>query len=348
MGVTMSNDRVPCQSAAVPPHAAMADLINAFRVTQLTRVVAMFSFADHLADGPKTASEIARAESIAADATFRILRLCASHGLVTSEDGVRFSDTPMLATLRKNAPGSLRGLALTMGGPSVWLPWGQLPEAVRTGKPQATDALGTDTWSYLAAHPEELANVVEALDGASAAVSSEAAGIIDTTGVSVAVDVGGATGSLVRALLAANSHLRGIVFDLPKVEPHARAEVERAGLKDRLSVVTGNFFESVPEGDLYLLRYILHDWDDESCIRILRNLRRAICAGGRVVVLEAMIGEMGEPPAVPSMDVNMMVVLGGRERTRPEYEALLNAANFRLVKSTALRVPVTILEAVAC
>ena len=143
---------------------------------------------------------------------------------------------------------------MTMGGPEVWLPWGQLPEAVRTTLPHLP-------------HPEELANVVEALDGASAAVSSEAAGIIDTTGVSVAVDVGGATGSLVRALLAANSHLRGIVFDLPKVVPHARAEIERAGLQDRLSVVAGNFFESVPEADLYLLRYILHDWDDESCTR---------------------------------------------------------------------------------
>ena len=343
----MSNDTAPSRSIAANPYAAMSELINAYRVTQLVRVVAMFSFAEHLADGPKTANEIAEAESIDADSTFRILRLCASHGLVTSEDGVRFSGTPTLATLRKDAPGSLRGYAMTMGNPSVWLPWGRLTEAVREGKPQAVAALGTNTWSYLATHPAELAAVIEALSGPSAAVSNEAARIIDTTGVGVAVDVGGASGTLVQALMAVNSELRGIVFDLPKVVPHARAEIERAGLQDRLSAVAGDFFESVPEADLYLLRYILHDWDDESCIRILRNLRRALRAGGRVLILEMVIGDIGEPPAAPSMDINMMVVLGGRERTVPEFAVLLSAAGFRLVKSTPLNVPVTIIEAVA-
>jgi hypothetical protein len=342
----MSNDTAP-SNIAVNPYAAMAELITAYRATQLVRVAAMFSFAEHLADGPKTATELAEAESIDADATFRVLRLCASYGLVTSEDGVRFSGTTTLTTLRKDAPGSLRGLALTMGGPSHWLPWGRLPEAVRTGKPQAEAALGTDAWSYGAAHPEELQNSIDALNSASAAVSSEAVRTIDTTGVRLAVDVGGATGSLVQALMGVNSELRGVIFDLPTVVPHARAAIERAGLQDRLSAVAGDFFESVPEADLYLLRYILHDWDDESCIRILRNLRRALRAGGRVLILETVIGDIGEPPAAPSMDINMMVVLGGRERRVPEFEVLLSIAGFRLVRSTPLNVPVTIIEAVA-
>ena len=147
--------------------------------------------------------------------------------------------------------------------------------------------------------------------------------------------------------MGVNAELRGVIFDLPTVVPHARAEIERAGLQDRLSAVAGDFFEAVPEADLYLLRYILHDWDDESCIRILRNLRRALRAGGRVLILETVIGDIGESPAPPSMDINMMVVLGGRERRVPEFEVLLGVAGFRLVKSTPLNVPVTIIEAVA-
>ena len=167
----MANDTAQFRRMAANPYAAMAELINAFQITQLARVLATFSFAEHLANGPKTAAEIAKAASIDPDAAFRILRFAASYGLVTSEDGVRFSGSPTLATLLKDTPGSLRGLAMTMGGLSVWLPWGRLPDAVRTGKPQTVAALGTDTWSYPSAHPDDLADVVAAISGASAAVS---------------------------------------------------------------------------------------------------------------------------------------------------------------------------------
>jgi hypothetical protein len=331
----------------------MAAMIDGSKATQLVRVAAMFSFAEYLATGTKTAEEIADAECLDPDATSRILRLCASFGLVTSEDGVRFSGTPTLATLGRNAPGSLRNQALVMGSATQWLPWGRLPEAVRTGKPQAAAALGTDVWSYLAARPEELSEVVAALDdNVARAASEEAARIIDTTGVSLAVDVGGANGSLLRALAVMNPELRGVVLDLPNAVAHAEHEIERAGLQDRLSAVAGDFFERVPEADLYLLRYILHDWDDESCNRILNCLRRTLLPGGRLMILEMVLGAMGEPPMVPLMDINMMAVLGGRERTLAQYEALLRFADFRLVKSAPMAVsarlayrPVQVIEA---
>jgi SAM-dependent methyltransferase len=331
------------------PHdyAAMWDMVTAYRNSQLARAAAVLSLPEQLASGPRSAGEIAAAAATDPDATFRLLRLCASVGLVTAQEDGRFAGTGLLATLRADVPGSMRGLALTLSAPGHWLIWGRLPESVAEGKPQAVPALGSDLWDYYAGQPAEAADFATAMAGMTAAVGDEAARLIDTQGVERAVDVGGGNGSLMHALMAANPELTGVVLDVPSQIAEAEAEIGRLGLEERLTAVSGDFFEAVPEGDLLLLRYILHDWDDASARRILTRCRESLRPGGRLLVLELTVGELGGPAIGPSQDLNMMVLFGGRERTVDEYAALFASAGLRLVSTTPTNSPMSIIEAVA-
>ena len=352
--MTQKSDRVP---AADGPelfgdqgqHARMFQLIWSFTASQIVHALARYSFADHLAAEPRTAQHIAERESLDVDATARLLRACASMGLVSYDGQGKFSTTALLDTLRAGAEGSLRGAALLIPASGHWLPWGRLSDAVKTGSPQAVAALGQDAWAHLAQHPDELAAFADTMKSVSTAFNREARSLIDTRSVSVAVDVGGANGTLVHALMEQNPSLRGVVFDLPHVVGGAaQAVADRPDLRDRFSVVAGDFLAvPPPPADLYLLKLILHDWNDEDAMTILRNCRQGIKPGGRILVIEHLLGEMGAPGPTTMMDLNMMVVLGGRERQLVEYQALLTAAGFRFSSSTPTRTPLVVIEALA-
>jgi SAM-dependent methyltransferase len=329
--------------------AVLWEMITGYRISQIVRVAAALSLAEHCATGPVSAEQVASLESADSTATARFLRMCAAIGLVKCVDGPSFAATPLLAALSRTAPGSLRGFALSLPAAGHWLPWGRLLEAVKTGEHQAPDALGRDLFAYYATEPAEAEAFTEGLLGMTSVAGAEAARVIDTTGTGLAVDVGGASGDLLHDLLRVNPALTGVVFDLPHVAPGALAAAAREGLSDRLRVATGDFFESVPAGgDLYLLRYVLHDWDDEKCVQILRNCRRAMRPGGRVVVLEMILGDIGrEPSVVPSQDLNMLVLLGGRERTVEQFDELFRAAGLRRTAVTGTESPMSVIEAVA-
>ena len=326
----------------------MMQLITGSFASQVVRGFAELSVAEALAGGPARAAEVAAAIGTRAEATTRLLRAGVALGLVTTDDEARFSPTPLLATLRRDAPGSLRGLAVALASPGTWLPWGRFVAAARTGERQTVAALGVDYFEYLARNPGEAEAFTAGMDGVTASLAGEVAKVISARSTSVAADIGGATGALLHALLAANPGLRGIVFDRPEVVPAAAAAAGRAGLSDRVAVVAGDFFEAVPEADLYLLKWILHDWDDMACVRILENCRRAMRPGGRVVVVELRLGGLDDPGPAALMDLNMMVMLTGRERTVEEYGALLSAARLRLARAEALETPLgpwSVLEA---
>jgi SAM-dependent methyltransferase len=325
----------------------MTQMLRGFFVTQIAGAVATFSIADHLAKGPATAEQIATVEGINSTATFRLLRACASLGLVTCEDGLRFSATPLLGTLRKNVPGSLNSFAIAWSAPGHWRPWGRFVDSMRTGQPQTVPALGAAIWDYYAQQREEGTAFTNAMHGFTSGVAEEVAHVVDTSTAKLAVDVGGASGTLVHSLMTANPQLHGIILDLPDVVPSATAAAAALGLAERSSALAGDFFASVPEADLYLLKHVLHDWDNGQAVRILENCRRAIRPGGRVIVIEMILGEIGEPGPAPFMDLNMMVMLTGRERTVSEYSALLKKAGFRLDKSSPIRSSVTVIEAAA-
>ena len=325
----------------------MMQMLTGFFVTQMVGAVASYSIADHLAKGPATAEQIATVGGIDSTAAFRLLRACASLRLVTCDDGLTFSATPLLGTLRTNVPGSLHSLAIAWSAPGHWLSWGRFLDVVRTGESQTVPALGATIWEYYARRPEECAAFTNAMHGWTSGVAQDVTRLVDTSTVKLAVDIGGASGTLVHSLMSANPQLHGIILDLPDVVPSATTAATALGLAGRSTALVGDFFASVPEADLYLLKHILHDWDDAQAVRILANCRRAMRPGGRVIVIEQLLGDIGESGLVPFMDLNMMVMLTGRERTQSEYRALLKQAGFRLDKSSPIRSSMAVIEAVA-
>jgi hypothetical protein len=326
----------------------MMEMINGYWITQIVNAAATYALADHLARGPAAAAEIAEMANTDPSATFRLLRACASLGLVTYDGECRFTATSLLNTLRTDNAQSLRDLAMLMAGPGNWLPWGRFVDCVKTGQPQAVAALGKMVFEYIAERPAESQTFTRAMKRAITFVTEEVARILDTRSATVIADIGGAGGSLLHAVLQANPAPSGIVFDLPNIAEIAKGAAAEVGLERRVTSVGGDFFEAVPAADLYLLRYILHDWDDAACIRILQNCRRAMLPGGRVAVIEQVLGDIGQPGPAPLMDLNMMVMLGGRERSETEYGQLFAAAGLRLATTIETNTPMaTIIEATA-
>jgi O-methyltransferase domain len=253
----------------------------------------------------------------------------------------------LLETLRRDAAGSLRGLAMATTLPAQWLAWNQFTASVRTGRTQVEAALGTDFFGYLGQHPSQAREFSAGMASTTSLWAAEAAKMIDTTGVSLAVDVGGANGSLLHLLQDADPDLRGIVFDRPNIVGEAVAETVRKGLAERTEVIAGDFFESVPSADLYLMKFILHDWDDEGCLEILQRCRQAMAPGGRIAVIEIIVGELSDPGPGALMDMNILAVVPGQERSLAEYDALLTAAGLRRTAIRVTRSPQSIIEAVA-
>lgn len=323
----------------------MMQMIIGYWVSQVVHAAATFSFADHLAKGAASAEDIAKAEGTDPSATFRLLRTCASLGMVTYDGKSRFGATSLLDTLRKDNAKNLRGMALSWPAPGHWLPWGRFTEAVKTGQNQTVRTLGAGLFEYLAANPAEAAAFTEGMTSLTSTVAEETARVIDTRAVNIVADIGGAGGAMLDALLRVHPDLRGIVFDRPHVVATA-AMAGKLAFRERITAVGGDFFESVPEADLYLLKHILHDWDDDACIRILKNCRRSLRPGGRVAVIEFLLGEIGEPSLAPLFDVTMMVMSSGRERTLVEYQRLFETAGLRATNVIPTKTPMTILEAV--
>ena len=328
---------------------AMFNMIFGHVAAQVAHCAALFSLADHVAEGPVAAEIVARAEGLDAAATFRLMRACTAFGLMTYDKDKGFSGTPLLATLRRDDPRCLRALAIVQTGHGHWAPFGQLAEAIRTGKSRAEATLGSSIFDYFAspAGADEAGAFTQFLAGVSSAVSEEAARLIDTRQVSLAVDVGGASGSLVHALMRANPDMRGAVLDLPHVATDAAKAADALGLSDRFSFVAGDFRNAAPPADLYLLKQVLHDWADDACNSILQNCRRALRPGGRVIVIELLADDVEPTPLLAQSDLAMMVLVGAKERTLDEYKGLLAAAGLRFVRATATATPFFLIEAVA-
>jgi hypothetical protein len=238
--------------------------------------------------------------------------------------------------------------------PAQYLPWGYFLQGLKTGLPQATTALGSDIFDYYAHHPEEAAIFQKTMQASTAGVTAEIGQRLDTSKSLRAVDVGGATGSLLYSLMQVNPNLRGIVYDRPENVSQAQAGAISLGLSERSAAVAGDFFESVPAGDLYLLRFILHDWNDEDCIRILKNCRRAMLPGSRLVIIESFLGRMGQAVSDDIADIqgaiidlHMFVAVGGRERSVSQYEHLLRQADLSMTATTPLPSGYVLMEATA-
>jgi SAM-dependent methyltransferase len=331
-------DAPPAWAATDPDAEQLAWMIRSYWVSQIVGTIARLGIPDHLTSGPMAAGELASSIGCDPDATYRLLRAARVAGLVVSSNG-RFALTALGEKLRADVPGSMRDSAIAITAPGHWLPWGHLSDAVRKGRCQTLETLGTELFQYYAEHPEEGGAFTGAMFSSSAAVADELATILDTSRAVSVVDVGGASGALIAALLLKNPSLKGTIFERSDVVARATAAVAARGLASRCEVVAGDFFASVPAADILILKSIVHDWDDEQSLLILSNCARALRPSGRVVLVEMVVPDDDRPSWAPLMDLNMLAVLPGRERTAREYRDLLGRAGLCLdcITSTATR-----------
>lgn len=293
---------------------------------------------DLLAERPRTATDLAEAAETDPDATGRLLRALVTVDLVEQDAERRFALTELGASLRWDAPASLRSQALLQADPAVWAAWGHLVHSVRTGENAFTAKHGIDIWAHRAEHPDRNASFNELMASRSEEVAGAVAASYEFSDLTHVVDVGGGRGALLAAVLRAYPHLTGTVFD----QEHAVADMPPPGLESRWSAASGSFFESVPSGDGLLLKSILHDWPDEECVAILVRCREALRPAGVVLVVEIVLGRPGHEREAAFSDLNMLVGPGGRERAEEEYRALFERAGLRLTRviDTGTRVSV--------
>lgn len=324
----------------------MFQMITGYWVSQTVGTIAELGLVDRLTEEADTPEGLASRIGVDPRALARLLRTAGAVGLVARGPDGRWAPTPLGATLHSAAPGSMRDMAIAQTAPGHWLPWGRLTDAVKTGARQTPAALGAEIFEHYGKNPREAAAFSGAMRGLSTMVAREVARVLDTRTSSVVVDVGGATGTLLAAVVGANERLQGLLLDLPHVAEAARAALVEAGVGTRCEVLAGDFFQRVPEADLYLLKQVLHDWNDEQARTLLRNIASSMRPGGRVVIVEMVIPDDGRPTAAQLMDLNMLVMLPGRERTQAEYTALLADAGLRLERLVETHSPFQILEAV--
>ena len=320
----------------------MNELLCGFQISAAIGAVAGLGVADALAGAPARSTELA--ERLGADdrSLARVLRALTDVGLFEQLADGRFALTPLGETLRSDVPGSVRRAAILWTEEWHWRAYGHFASSVRTGEAGMLPAHGMNFWDYLALHPETAGVFNGMMSSASLLRAQGLARAYDFSSVHRIMDVGGGEGRLLYEVLQNYPHLSGVVFDLPTVIAGAREYLHEAGLTERTEVVAGNFFDEVPSGaDVYILSWILHDWDDESALRILQNCREAIGKAGRLLVIEMVLPSADEPSSpkagyleqlVKATDLEMLAVVGGRERTRAEYEELLSRAGFDLTR----------------
>jgi len=319
-------------------------LVNGSRVTQIIAVAAKLGIADLLADRPRTAEDLATATGAHAEALYRVLRALASIGIFTEVAPRRFSLTPLATLLQANHPHSMRAWAI-MSGEEPFRAWGDLLHSVMTGAPAFEHVYGAPRFEYLAQHPEMSALFNQTMSEHSRRAASAILAAYDFPTTGVVVDVGGGQGILLTSVLRAHPALHGALFDQPHVVASAMPILEEAGVADRCALVGGDFFTStLPIGDLYLLRSVLHDWDDERSVAILRAVAQAMAPGGKTLVIESVITPGNEASWAKFLDLQMLVMNGGRERTEEEYRELFAAARLRLARTISTDGETSLLE----
>jgi len=321
------------------PTVALRRLTNGYQVTQAIHVAATLGIADLLGDGPRDSEALAQGTATHAPSLHRVLRALASVGVLHEGDDGRFALTAIGECLRSDAAEPVGAWAAFVGRPYHWQAWGALLHGVRTGESPFHEVHGTDAWGYRAAHPEEGAIFDAAMTDIMRRANAHLLAAYDFGRFATVVDVGGGRGAFLDAVLEANPQTRGILLDQPHV-------VEGAVVGERCEVVGGSFFDAVPEGaDAYLLKAVLHDWDDDDALRILAHCRAAIPAHGALLVVERELGAPNENADAKFSDLNMLVSLGGRERTRDEFAELLARGAFALHSATPSAIGLSVLEA---
>lgn len=320
-------------------------LVNGYQITQAIHVAASLGVADHLHDACSV-EELASRTASHPGALYRLLRALASVGVLHEGENKTFSLTAMGECLRSDAPMPVADWAAHIGRPYMWQSWGHLLHSVRTGEVGFENLYKQSAWEFRAANPEESAFFDRAMTASSQSVVQAAVDAYDFGQFRHIADIGGGQGQLLSGILSANPHVRGTLFDQPHVVIRAKDVLARYGLSERCTIASGSFFETVPEGaDAYLLKSIIHDWDDEKATAILKVCRRATGPSAKLLLVERIIEQPNVGALNKFSDLNMLVNLGGCERTAREYSELCQSAGFRLCRIVQAGMLYGILEA---
>ncbi|MFJ3515898.1 methyltransferase [Streptomyces sp. NPDC090131] len=317
-----------------PPSVRVLQLVTSSWMAAAVSAAAELGVADALADGARPVDEIAKAVGAHAPTLHRLLRACADIGLVEERDGAVYVLTDVGEALRSDSPTSMRNFARWTGLAADRNTWVGLADSVRTGEPAFEKVHGQNVWDFMRDRTDVSGVFDDAMTEASRQLIAPVVDAFDFSGAGTVVDVAGGHGALLAAVLAANPDVRGVLYDQPDVVVGAKETFRGLGVDDRAETVGGDFFDSVPAGgDAYLLSNVIHDWDDANSLKILANCRAALGEGGRVLLVEAVMPERTEPsPTVSLMDLNMLVLCGGRQRTEAEFAELFAAAGLRLTR----------------
>jgi len=335
------------QSEELPPHLKVVQMGRAFIVSRTVYAAAKLALADHLATGPKSAAELAGPMQVHAPSLHRLMRTLASLGVLTERPEQRFALTAVGEALKTDAPGAARSSVLYVGNPAAQRGWDLLVYSVQTGKTGFEKANGMALFDYLAGHPEDASLFSEMMVAIHNQEPPAVAAAYDFSPFRTIVDVGGATGNMLAAILGAHPEPRGILFDRPHVVKDAPALLQSRGVSERVSIEGGDFFERVPNGaDAYLLSHIIHDWTENQSLAILANLRKAMTPTSRLLIVEMVLTAGDSPHPGKMLDITMLSQTGGEERSEAEYGALLNKAGFRLTRVIPTASAASIVEAV--
>jgi orsellinic acid C2-O-methyltransferase len=346
--MTTSSPSTP--SGALPPGLALYRMAIGHYVSRALDLAARLRLADLIAEGSRDVAQLAAASEANEGALRRVLRLLASVGVLEEREGGCFALTDLGQLLRSDVPGSMRDSVMLFAGVGMQDRWRDLEYCVRSGEPAfRRSSPDADPFTEMARDPEQAAQFDRAMATFAPQTAAALAAGYDFSRFPTLVDVGGGNGALLIGLLRANPGIRGIVFDQPHVAERARQRVKEADLERRCEVIGGSFFEAVPAGaDAYLLKHVIHDWNDERAGAILRTCRRAMAPGARLLLVEgvypARIDRSPESQGAAANDVNMLVCTGGRQRSEAEFRELLAAGGFRLARVVPTPARVSVIE----
>jgi hypothetical protein len=330
----------------VPPPARMVQLLHGKLVAQAICAAAELGVADHLAETPLSAETLARATATHPPSLYRLLRVLASVGIFKELPEQNFTHTELSLTLKSNVPGSVQGIACMIGAEWHAVAETKMMHSLRTGETAFGFLHGKGVFEYLQGDAPAGRLFDTAMTGLTQAANHAINQAYDFSWARNIVDVGGGHGSLLSSILLACPNTHGIVFDAPSVVAGAAATIDTAGLHQRCRPIAGDFFSSVPpDGDLYILKHILHDWNDQAALSILRSCRAAASRRSKLLVVEDLVGVANAPSSAKITDIEMLVIFGGCERTIAEYTALLDRAGFKLERTIQTALPLFVLEA---
>jgi hypothetical protein len=335
------------QVPAIPPYAVVLEMILAPWNAAAISAAAKFGIADQLESGPKTTQELASLLNLHEDSLYRVLRALAGLGIFHEGENRTFSQTPLSDVLRTNAKPSLRYAATMMIDHWQARSVQGICSTIENGRAAVANILGAGLFEYLRGHPDEAFNFNRGMTDLSSGEAPAVLATYDFSGFERIVDVAGGAGGLLAAILASTPKLRGTLFDQPSVIEQAKSDAILEPFGDRCELVGGDFFEAVPAGaDAYIMKHIIHDWDDERAEIILTNCRRAMKPGGKLLVVDRVIDPPNAPDPKKFFDVAMMLMPGGRERSEPEWKTLYAAAGFRVTRIVPTPAPHSVIEGV--